>query len=67
MTFEGIFRDLFEKTLRAANQDFLAQHKAFIFRPIEFSGEQITDGKNRFAVSLVFEPCEGADAMPSAN
>lgn len=67
MNFEEMFRDVFEKAVKAANDDFLLMHNRHVFRPMELSAKQITDGGNKFKVTLSFEPCEGAEAMPSAN
>lgn len=61
--FEGMCKGLIEQMREA----FKVQHQQNIFRPLQRSQSLTSDGGNKFYVNLVFEPCEGADAMPSRN
>ena len=65
--FHEVFESMCEQVIAQMKDAFEFQHEQQVFRPIKRSHSLTTDGGNRFFVGLSFEPCDGAETMPSRN
>lgn len=66
-TFDEVLREMCEGLIEDMRQAFDHQREQNIFTGIHRSGSVTTAGGNHFKVSLGFEACAGAKAMPSRN
>ena len=63
MKFDETFMLLATKVIVAANREFMAQREKYEFEPFSYSGEQVTDGGNKFRVVVEFTPRERSAAQ----